>query len=238
LSQNISSLPGSLSAACRKIYYKKTITVAVLLLLIGLTLSPRYLVYSDPPRRSEIIVQFVGSDKDARLREARQLVHEGYADHLFIPTLFKLYRTNHDRAGLTAIRFTDIKRGIDLPRPRNEHDMNIDYFKMIRRAYGFPRRYEDTHAEILLAKRAMDACGFRSAIFVSSPYHMKRIKIITGRVFNSSYDIKLVASRFENKFDTSLPSQQDIQHVITEFPKIVWFLFCDTWDRWRGVNTV
>jgi uncharacterized SAM-binding protein YcdF (DUF218 family) len=116
--------------------------------------------------------------------------------------------------------------------------MDIDYFKKIKSAYGFPRLYEDTHSEILLAKRAMDACGFRRAIFVSSPYHMKRIKIIAGRVFNSSYDIKLVASRFEKKLKASFPSQQDIQHVVTEFAKIVWFLCYDTWDRRNGVNPV
>lgn len=237
-SQNISRLTGPAGAVCRKTVHKKTKTVAVVLLLVGLTLSPRYLVYSDPVQKSDIIVQFVGSDQDARFREARQLVLEGHADYLFIPTLFKLYRTNKDRTGLTAIRFADIKKGIGLPQPRYENEMDIDYFKKIRSAYGFPSLYEDTHAEILLAKKAMDACGFSSAIFVSSPYHMKRIKIIIGRVFNSSYDIKVVPSRFEKKITASLLSQQDIQHVFTEFPKIVWFLFYDTWDRWSGVNSV
>jgi uncharacterized SAM-binding protein YcdF (DUF218 family) len=237
-SQNISRLTGPVCAVCRKTFHKKTITVAVVLLLVGLTLSPRYLVYSDPVQKSDIIVQFVGSDQNARFKEARQLVLEGYADYLFIPTLFRLYRTNQHKTGLTAIRFTDIKTDIYLPQPRYENEMDIDYFKKIKSAYGFPRLYEDTHAEILLAKRAMDACGFRSAIFVSSPYHMKRIKIIIGRVFDSSYDIKLVPTRFEKRFEAPLPSQKDMLNVITEFPKMVWFLCYDIWDRWSGVNPV
>jgi uncharacterized SAM-binding protein YcdF (DUF218 family) len=89
---------------------------------------------------------------------------------------------------------------------------------------------------MLLTKKVMDAYGFRKAIFVSAPYHMKRIKIMAGRVFDSAYDIKMVPSRFGKRFETPLPSLQDVQHVLMEFPKMIWFLCYDLWGRWTGVN--
>lgn len=212
--------------------------ILAVLLLIGVMLSPRYLVYSDTARKSDIIIQFVGSDQDARFKEAAQLAQEGYSDYLFIPTLFNLYRINQDRSGLTGIWFADIKPGINVPRPRAGNAISIENFKKIRSEYHIPHFYEDTHAEILLAKKAMDACGFKSAIFVSSPYHMRRIKIITGRVFDTSYDIKLVPSRFEKRDEASLTSRHEVQHFFTEFPKMAWFLSYDLWDRSNRTNVI
>jgi len=213
---------------------KGLVAVLAVLLIVGAVLSPRYLLYSDLPRRSDIIVQFIGPDQESRRREAWQLFQEGYSKYLFIPTLFSLYKTNQDRSGLTAIRFSDINPGTNLPQPTFENERSITHFQKIRSLFGFPRFYEDTHAEILLAKRAMDACGFRSAIFVSSPYHMRRIKIISSRVFGSSYDIIFAASHFEKRYEVPLTLQQDLQHVFTEGPKIFWFLCYDLWDRWAG----
>jgi uncharacterized SAM-binding protein YcdF (DUF218 family) len=206
-----------------KHYIKETITVTVVL-LIGLTLSPRYLVYSDPPRKSDIIVQFVGPDQEARLKEARQLVKEGYSDYLFIPTLFSLYRANQDRTGLATIRLTDIKP-IDFSGSRSLKGNSPAYLRKIKSEYRFPRYYEDTHAEILLAKSAMDACGLRSAIFVSSPYHMERIRMITKRVFGEQARyISYVPTHYENDpIDLRDMDWEDWVFVIQEYIKICWF---------------
>jgi len=77
----------------------------------------------------------------------------------------------------------------------------------------------------------MDAYGFKSAIFVSSPYHMRRIKIITEKVFGSGYDIKMTPSRFERKISTGLPSLYDVQNTFTEIAKIIWFFCYEAFDR-------
>jgi uncharacterized SAM-binding protein YcdF (DUF218 family) len=90
---------------------------------------------------------------------------------------------------------------------------------------------------MLLAKKAMVANGFRKAIFVSAPYHMRRIKIMAGRVFDSTYEIRIVPSRFEKSVGTPLPSLKDMQHVVMELPKMVWFLSYDTWERMGGVHS-
>jgi hypothetical protein len=199
--------------------------VSVILLLIGLTLSPFYLVYSDPPRKSDIIVQFVGPDQEARLREARQLVQEGYSDYLFIPTLSSLYRANQDRTSLTRIPFTDIKPGIDFPGTQSHKGNGPEYFQKIKSVYRFPLYFEATHAEILLAKMAMEACGLRSAIFVSSPYHMERIRMITRRVFGEQARyISYVPTHYANDpIDLRDMDWGDWVFVIREYIKICWF---------------
>ena len=56
------------------------------------------------------------------------------------------------------------------------------------------------------------------------------------RVFDVACDTKVVPSRFGKSFETPLPSLKDMQHVFMELPKMVWFLCCDLWDRWTGVN--
>jgi uncharacterized SAM-binding protein YcdF (DUF218 family) len=208
------------NAVCRKYCIKKSITVSVILLLIGVILSPRYLVYSDPPGKSDIIVLFVGPDQEARLREARHLVQEGYSDYLFIPTLSSLFQANQDRTGLTSIQFADIKHG-----SRSHKGNGPAYFQKTKSEYHFPGYFEDTHAEILLAKRAMNACGLRSAIFVSSPYHMERIRMITKRVFGErARYISYVPTQYENDpIDLRDMDWGDWVFVIREYIKICWF---------------
>lgn len=217
-------------------YIKKLALVLGIILLIGLILSPRYLVYADPPMKSDIIVQFPVPEMETMHRESWLLIGEGLAEYLCTPTSLSLCRVNQDRTSLTAMRFPDIVRASDRRISRSEKEINMAYFEKIRRDCRFPRYYENTHVEMLLAKKVMDTYGFRKALFVSSPYHMKRVKIMAERVFDSAYDIKMVPSRFEKRFKTPLPSPKDMQHVFMELPKMVWFLCYDLWDRWTGVN--
>ena len=203
----------------------------VIVFLTSMVLSPRYLVYDDRPAKSDIIVLFVGSDRDSRLREVVQLLQEGYSDYLFIPVTFGIYKAWSGKGGITAIRFTDIRAGIDLPGPRPEQEMTDHFFRKNWTACRFPRFYEATHVEMLLAKKAMDACRFRKAIFVSSPYHMKRIKIIANRVFDSFYDIKCIPTRFEKSFKIPLTAQNEIRNATSEITKIIWFCCYDLWER-------
>jgi hypothetical protein len=202
-------------------------------LLIGLMLmlSPRYLLYSDAPGKSDIIIIFPDPKLEAIRKKARQLIGNGYSKYLCIPTSFSLYHVGQDKTHLTAVLNTDVKPGIGLSRRRFEDNISMDYFLKIRREGGFPRYFENTHVEMLLAKKAMDAYGFKSAIFVSSPYHMKRIKIITGKVFDSAYDITLVPSRFEKSFETTLSSMNNLLSIFMEYPKMIWFLCYDFWDN-------
>jgi hypothetical protein len=46
-----------------------------------------------------------------------------------------------------------------------------------------PADYEDTHVELIKAKKTMKMYGWNSTIFVSAPYHMRRIQIMMDKEF-------------------------------------------------------
>ena len=204
-----------------------------------LMLSSRYLLYSDAPRKSDIIILFPDPESDAIRREARQLIGDGYSRYLSIPTSFSLYQVDQNKISFTAVLNPDVKPGIGRSLRRFDDKISMDYFLKIKEECGVPGYFENTHVEMILARKIMDAYGFKRAIFVSSPFHMRRIKMIAGRVFESSYDIKLVSSRFEKKFGIPMLSLESLQHICMEFPKMIWFLCYDFWDRleFRGLLT-
>ena len=212
--------------------------VPAVLLLAGLILSPRYLTCSDTPGKSDIVVIFPVPELGAVYREGRQLIKDGFADYLCVPTSLSLSRVSRDRSGFDSVRFPNVKPGADAGRPQPQGSISMPFFQAVRKEYRFPRYYENTHVEMLLAKRVMDAYGFRRALFVSSPYHMKRIKIMAAEVFGSAYDIRMVPSRFPSGVGatwgvgTSLPLLTTLQYVVEEFPKMAWFLCYDLAGRW------
>jgi uncharacterized SAM-binding protein YcdF (DUF218 family) len=117
-----------------------------------------YLNYSDKSIKSDAIVLFVGPDYKARQEEVELLFTKGYANYLLIPTYGKVQ---------------EVSPPVFQVRPQTiDTQMNIPDIK--REKY-----FENTHIEVLEAKRLMKRYGLSSAIFVSSPYHMRRIKIIT-----------------------------------------------------------
>ena len=211
-------------------YAKRSALILATILLIGLILmlSLRCLLYSDAPGKSDIIVLFPDPELDAIRREARQLIGDGYSKHLCIPASFSLYQVDQNKTGFTAVLNPDVKPGLGRSLRRFEDKISMDYFLKIKEECGVPGYFENTHVEMILAKKVMDAYGFKRAIFVSSPFHMRRIKMLAGRVFGSSYDIKLTPSRFEKKFGISMLSLESLQHIFMEYPKIIWF-FC--YDR-------
>ena len=143
---------------------KLIIIIAILVFVVALfAYAPAYLTYADKPVKSDVVVLFVGPDYEARLKEARKLVEEGYARYLIVPA----YGTVYDFSILTN-KTNQTNRTAPTNKP------------------FYPSYVEDTHIEVLEAKRMMDKAGFKSAIFVSSPFHMRRIKTMVERVFNSA----------------------------------------------------
>ena len=69
--------------------------------------------------------------------------------------------------------------------------------------------------------------GFKSALFVSSPYHMRRIKIITESVFNGDgqYILAFVPTSFE-KLPANLLDlcRYAYRSIMQEYFKIAVFL--------------
>jgi len=179
------------------------------ILLILLDYAPRYLTYADTPVKSDAIVLFVGPDKKSRQEEANFLITQGYARYFLIPAYGKIRDTRgHD----------PISPGIGIVHS-NSNLKTKSYF-------------ENTHVEVLEAKRMMEHYGLKSAIFVSSPDHMRRIKIITEKVFDKKdVQIAFVPVRSETRHhDLRDLTPSDYTRMGKEYIKIVWFLMYSTFQ--------
>jgi uncharacterized SAM-binding protein YcdF (DUF218 family) len=172
--------------------------------------GPFFLNYADKPVKSDVVVLFLGDEHKTREMQAEKLLREGYARYLVIPASGEIQQLTPDGKLKRVSR--DLKVG-DL------------LFKLRKRAiYG--KHYEDTHIEVLEAKRIMDESGFRSAILVSSPYHMRRIRMIAGKVFKGGkYNFNCIPSIFEKPFDASDWCVRDRRGImVSEYVKICWFM--------------
>jgi len=225
----------------RSLKYLKwaVVLTSPVLTISAILLAPRYLAYAEPPRQSDAVILFIGSDNDARLREARQLIADGYAGHLLIPAFNQVMK---------------VDSSFPLPSPQRIEDTACTK-RMVSKRKDFP---ENTHTEVLVAMQMMKRLDFRTAILVSSPYHMRRIKIIAERVFtnspslsadppvekgtlhqrrslakggradlnsvHASYRLHFVPTRYKSTQGAFwLATCQNLQWVVTEYLKIAWF---------------
>jgi hypothetical protein len=181
----------------------------MMLVLATIRLASGFLTYSDMPAESDAVVLFVGPGFEERQQEACRLIGECRAKYLIIPA----YNV------VTAVN------GMQFSRIRQITDAEYASFKA-RKHMDYEAWYEDTHVEVMEAKRLMASQGVRSAIFVSSPYHMRRIKLISNRLFNSAGTaIRFVPSRSEAAvLRSSRVSVSAFHWQVSEYAKIVWLL--------------
>ncbi len=143
------------------------------------------------------------------------MINEGMSDYLIIPAYHKVYRVY------------DMKT-------KKYLSPNLYLFKSDQKnVTTFPSFYEDTHLEIIDAQKVMSGYGLRSAILVSSPYHMRRIKLIVMKVFDINRgDFYFVPTQYEkapaNFWELSLA---DWKKVRKEYGKILWFFLYVSWSR-------
>lgn len=181
----------------------------VLVFLVGLFCllfyALDYLTYTDKPEKSDAVVFFVGPDRLKRQKEVDLLFTDGYAEYLIVPA------------------HGTIQAASPLPFQAILQTANSQW---ISSAIKFEKYFENTHIEVLKAKRMMEQYGLKSAIFVSSPYHMRRIKIISEKIFDDqSSRIVYIPTRFESFRHNLLHlTMHDWSNIINEYVKIIWFL--------------
>ena len=182
----------------------------ILLLLVFAIFAPGFLFTEDATRKADAVILFVGPGNEARVFEARQLITDGYARYLLIPSSGEVLSA--DKIG----KFE--KLSVNLPQG--------DRFHKIRLAVRYGKHYENTHIEALEAKRMMDDMGLRSAILVSSGYHMRRIRLIAGRVFaGSRYSFSCNPAKWQQAFTaTDWLDGHKRKIMVSEYVKIGWFL--------------
>ncbi len=166
--------------------------------------SPKYLFVSNNFEKSSAVILFLGPDYEARKKEAYVLLQDGFAEFLLVPACFRIKRARAD-GSLEPVKTNRIT---------------------LKSPWEYRSLYENTHLEVLWARQMMDAYGFKSCIFVSSPQHMRRIKIMADRVFDKEeYRLSFVPTRYED-MPGSLwwTSVTGLKKVVSEYVKIAWFL--------------
>jgi uncharacterized SAM-binding protein YcdF (DUF218 family) len=190
--------------------------VLALLLSLAVFYAPSFLIISEPPAKADAIVLFPGGQKGTREREADRLLREGFADYLILPATGQIKKRAPD-GKLEAFNW---KRLEDVSHQQTNEPMNQRNWLV-----------ENSHFEVLEAKRLMDTLSLRSALFVSSPYHMRRIKIIAGKVFNNSRAVRYIPTRYETPGEAYwLFSARELELVFTEYAKIFWFFIYSTFS--------
>lgn len=186
------------------------LALSLLVLLAALTLAPGLLQRSDARRKADAVVLYLGPEREARYAEARRLLREGYAEYLIIPSLGEVQRVQKD-GNLRRIS-RDLGLGAKL--------------LVLRKAASYRSHYENTHVETCEAKRIMDELRLRSALLVSSGYHMRRIGIIAGLVFpEERYAVLLNPARSEAPLSASDWFDEKRRQIIcSEYLKLGWFL--------------
>ena len=129
--------------------------------------APHYLTYMELPTKSEAIIVLVGNDDATKFRKAQTLLDAKLADQLIVPSRVKFKLYNNDILLYDA----------------NE---NIPSSVNCTRWHIFDLQPEETHIEMLIAKEKMERENISSAMVISHPFHMRRVKIIASKVFRNS----------------------------------------------------
>lgn len=191
-------------------------TLLPAMILVFYVAGASFLTIWDTPVQADAVVVFMGPESAERFREAQRLMMDGHARVLLIPAFGSIW-TGMDGKW---------KKGAPLHRQRK---------RLSQGAPGqYPGYYENTHIEVLTALKMMADFGLSSAIFVSSPSHMRRIRIITNRVASDAtrYQIVFCGTRYvspENRVSLFHPAK--VKRVAMEYVKIIWFCLYHTLEK-------
>jgi uncharacterized SAM-binding protein YcdF (DUF218 family) len=185
----------------------------LIFLLLGVALvpfAPGYLSYQDPVRQSDSVILFVGAGSTVREDKARELIARGFSQHLIVPKYGNFFRSTGNGQWELVRRVPLVSSG-----EKSRADVLPNH-----------KFYENTHLEMLMARRIMDELGFKTAILVSEPYHMRRIKLIADRVFDEeAYRLRFIpTSPGGNDRLWWLLYKDKRRWIVSEYIKILWFV--------------
>lgn len=164
------------------------------LLYLAFVLGRNYLVIDEYPKSSDVIIVLSGDVE--RLEKAAELYHQGYAKKVLL-----------SKVDVDGMRLSDAYR------------LGIPNAAILRE-----NQATSTYTNALYTKKIMLDYGYKSAIVISSDYHMRRSKLIFDRVYkDSGISFTYVASkRSEN------PWYLDIKNLLAtgyEYIKIPGYYF-------------
>ena len=181
--------------------------------IAGVIMAPAFLVHSRPVEKVDCAIMLVGGENDVRFKGAEQLVAEVKASALLVPA--------HHR-----VLYNDKKESRSFSETQRIAAQAVPLGGRRLRLFGKSWRiFENTHLELLTGRRMMEKLGYRSAVIVSSPYHMRRLQLIAHKVFGDDFRIGFAATPFE-AYDVigCYSSWNNFRNVASEYAKIGWFL--------------
>ena len=148
--------------------------------------APHYLVYTESKLRSDGIILLLNPDLEASKKEVYRLITVLYSSHLIIPVYGKVLKAR-DSGALPPMKRRPSIQYSSTREKKDKHNYRV---------------YEDTDMEVMHAKAIMVRFGFKSADFLSSPYRIRRRKLIARRVFDGGfYDLSFVPNRYMENCD-------------------------------------
>ncbi len=183
--------------------------ISTTFLIAAYLFMPVYLQSSTPRNKADAVILMVGYDNEMRRSGAKSLVRQGYARYLLIPANGKILLYDREKQ-----RFQPIKAATPLKR-KWVHQWQMGEFKCP----------ENTQIELMMGMEMMDRLGLKSAIVVSSPYHMRRIRMILDHINRDSGKRFLLAPAGDSHgFDPKWVFDKDkIEWIFLEYAKIIWF---------------
>jgi len=170
---------------------------------------PFYLTYSDAPQRAEAAVVLVCPGFEARMKEAKELARKGLIKRILIPAYSEVIGPSDSHVHIGY-----------------KPSMGGDPYNPTAKISKSHLSDQNTYRELVRAREMIDGYGFRSAVIVSSPYHMRRVKIMCSEVFPSEdYDILCIGTKYEHTHRAFwFFYSYDRKWVLTECGKLAWFL--------------
>ena len=189
--------------------------LGVLLSPFGLRAVGRFLVVSDPLEPSDAIVVMSG-EVPFRQTEAARLFHRGLAPWIIL---------THEAEGPSQRRLREL--GLESPERRELARRVLERLDVPRGAIrSLSEAAVNTVEELATVYRFAVTQGFRRIIIVSSPDHMRRIRIIWNRSVGLGVEARLHPAPEEGGFDPDhwWTSRVGAEYLVHEYFGILNFL--------------
>ncbi|MGB5156421.1 hypothetical protein [Desulfobacterium sp. N47] len=168
-----------------------------------------YLFYTKlPVQPADVAVVLYGDEAENRENEAVRLIKNKLASNIYYP----LYNRSYSVSSNNKIE------------EKSDTLLSIAGFNYLRKDQAI-KHYENTHIELLVAKDYIRRNHFKKIIFVSSSYHMRRIKLISEELFDENVELYYSSPEQYIKGLGWLINRREIKFVFSEYAKIAWFLF-------------
>lgn len=187
--------------------------------VVCLLFADDWLKAADAPAQADAIVVLAGAPE--RAMYAADLLRQGYAPVVYVS------RPMRERSHRTLEQF-----GIVLP---NEEHVNRTILQKQGVADQFIRVYIKSSTNTLDEARATRSSlpsGTRAIMVVTSPYHVRRVKMAFGDVFaNSGISVIVVAGPYEPFPDRWWTEQDAARQTILELMKIIFYKLGGNYSR-------